>query len=77
MSRRLRFADLPRLAQVATGLVLVQSWVLTAEFVIDRHGLSEHLPFYRHGNICVWDLAVLTAVTTGLVLLSRREREVL
>ncbi len=61
--QRIAFHRLPLWVRVAAALTLLNTWVLIAEFVIDRYGLDEYLPFYRYGNVCLWDLAVLIGVT--------------
>jgi hypothetical protein len=38
------------------------AWVMFAEFVIDRHGLDEFLPYYRVGNLCPYDLAIIAII---------------
>jgi hypothetical protein len=54
--QRFRFNELPALAQAGIALSFFNSWVLVAEFVIDRYGLDDRLPLYRKGDVCVWDL---------------------
>lgn len=56
--QRLSLTDLPLAVQAATAGSGFMACVLFAELVIDRHGLAPHMPFYRPGNLCVWDLAV-------------------
>jgi hypothetical protein len=60
--QRLRFVDLPFATQAATVGSGFMAWVLFAELVIDRHGLAPHLPFYRLGDLCVWDAAVVSGL---------------
>ncbi len=36
--------------------------------MIDRYGLDAYLPFYRYGDVCLWDIAIIIA----LVILYRR-----
>ena len=69
---RLSFANLPFVAQLAIGVVALQSWIMFAEVVIDRHGLAPHLPFYRYGNLCVWDLTVVALIAAGVIYGRRR-----
>ena len=59
MSESLKFPQLPFSAKLAIALVPFMGWVMLAEFIIDRHGLDSLLPFYRVGNFCIYDLAVL------------------
>lgn len=61
------FADLPIAAQVAIGATAFNSWVLIAEFVIDRYGFASYLPFYRYANLCVWDAAVVAIIVTMIM----------
>ena len=70
--RRLEFRELPALAQAGIAISFLSAWVLIAEFVIDRYGLAPYLPFYRAGDVCVWDGAVLVGVLVMLFVLNRR-----
>ena len=65
------FSQLPRVVRIAAALTLFNTWVLIAEFVIDRYGLDEHLPFYRYGDLCVWDIAVIIGITVWFLRASR------
>jgi hypothetical protein len=56
---RIRFRDLPLAVRLAVMLVYFMAWVLFAEFGIDSYGLDEHLPFYRVGDLCPYELVVL------------------
>ena len=47
------------------------AWVMFAEPVIDRHGLDAWLPYYRVGNFCPYDVAVILALTAAWIRLSR------
>ena len=60
--QRIAFHQLPLWVRLAAALTLFNTWVLIAEFVIDRYGLDEHLPFYRYGAICLWDIAVIIGI---------------
>jgi hypothetical protein len=62
---RVPFAALPLLTRFATLAVWFVGWVLFAEFVIDRHGLDRYLPFYRVGNLCPYDLAVIAILAAA------------
>ena len=53
------FRSLPLIVRLTTIANLFIAWVLFAELVIDRHGLDRFLPFYRVGNLCVWDVGVV------------------
>ena len=66
-----RFHQLPRWVRVAAALTLFNTWVLIAEFVIDRNGLDEHLPFYKYGDVCIWDIAVIIGIAIWYVRASR------
>lgn len=68
---KLSFSEMPvvvRGACVATGFM---AWVLFAELIIDRHGWDSFLPYYRVGNICVYDVGVLAILTIVYLALSR------
>lgn len=66
------FADLPVVVKVATFATYFIGWVLFAEFIIDRHGLDRYLPFYRVGNLCVYDLGVAALLVVLWFMLHRR-----
>ena len=68
----MRFRDLPMRAKVAVAFILASSWVLFEETIVDRHGLWRYMPHYRVGLLCVWDLAVGTAILAGLFFWSVR-----
>jgi hypothetical protein len=68
------FHQLPLWVRLAAALALLNSWVLIAEFVIDRYGLDKYLPFYRYGDICIWDFAALGLVTAAFIAQSRRPK---
>ena len=53
------FKSLPLIVRLMTIANIFIAWVLIAEFVIDRYGLDQYLPFYRVGDVCVYDLAVI------------------
>jgi hypothetical protein len=72
---RIEFHQLPRWIRLAAALTLFNTWVLIAEFVIDRYGLDEFLPFYRYGDVCLWDIAVLIGIAVMFVRASRVPRE--
>lgn len=69
---KIHFADLPFVVQLATMSIYFLSWVTFAELVIDRHGLDKHLPYYRVGNLCPYDIAVITILGAMWVWLTRR-----
>jgi hypothetical protein len=43
--------------------------------VIDRYGLDEYLPFYRYGEVCLWDFAVIIVIAVLFGRASRIPRE--
>ena len=65
------FYQLPRWVRVAAALTLLNTWILIAEFVIDRYGLDEFLPFYKYGDICIWDIVILLGIVIAYVKASR------
>jgi hypothetical protein len=67
----IHFYQLPRWVRIAAALTVFNTWVLIAEFVIDRYGLDEYLPFYRYGDICLWDIAVIVGLAWMYVRASR------
>lgn len=71
---RIAFHQLPLWVRLAAALTLLNTWILIAEFVIDRYGIDEHLPFYRYGDVCIWDLAVILGIIALFILKSRPPR---
>lgn len=69
---QLRFRDLPLIARVATAATFFIAWVLFAEFVVDRHGLDRFLPYYRVGDLCPYDLAIIALITIVWAVAHRR-----
>lgn len=74
--KRIAFYQLPFWVRLAAALTLLNTWILIAEFVIDRYGLDKYLPLYRYGDICVWDIAVILAIVTIFVRASRAPRDI-
>lgn len=68
---QITFKQLPLWVRLAAALTLFNTWVLIAEFVIDRYGLDEYLPFYRYGDICLWDIAVIIGIVYLFIRSSR------
>jgi hypothetical protein len=66
------FASLPGLVQITSLTTVFTCWVLFAEFIIDRHGYDRLLPFYRVGNLCPYDIAVVLGLAVTWILLRRR-----
>lgn len=73
--QRIAFYQLPLWVRLAAALTLLNTWILIAEFVIDRYGLDHYLPFYRYGDVCLWDIAVILAIAVLFVRRSRIPRE--
>lgn len=71
---RIAFHQLPLWIRLAAALTLLNTWILVAEFVIDRYGLDDYLPFYRYGNVCLWDIAVIIGIAILFVRASRAPR---
>lgn len=69
--QRIAFYQLPLWVRLAAALTLLNTWILIAEFVIDRYGLDAYLPFYRYGDVCLWDIAVIAGIA---VLFARSSR---
>jgi hypothetical protein len=69
--RTIAFKDLPWIVRAATMATWFIAWILFAELVIDRHGLDAYLPFYRVGNLCPYDIAVLAMLALAWVRLHR------
>lgn len=65
--QKIRFAELPTIVKITSLATLFVGWVLFAELIIDRHGLDQYLPFYRVGNVCVYDGAILTLLVLGWI----------
>jgi hypothetical protein len=72
---RVPFYQLPLWVRLAAVLALLNTWILIAEFVIDRYGLDDYLPFYRYGDVCLWDIAVIIALAVLFVRASRIPRD--
>lgn len=69
--QRIEFYQLPLWVRLAAALTLFNTWVVIAEFVIDRYGIDEYLPFYRYGDVCLWEIAVIIAIVVLFVRASR------
>jgi len=72
--QRIAFYQLPLWVRLAAALTLLNTWILIAEFVIDRYGLDDSLPFYRYGDVCLWDIAVIAGIVALFVKASRVPR---
>ena len=71
---RIPFHQLPLWVRLAAALTVFNTWVLIAEFVIDRYGIDDYLPFYRYGDVCLWDIAVIIILVVLFVRASRVPR---
>lgn len=67
--------QLPLWVRIAAALTLLNTWVLIAEFVIDRYGLDKYLPLYRFADLCIWDGAVVLAIVFLFVKSSRKPKQ--
>ena len=56
----------------AVGLTFFNSFVLFEEFVVDRYGLWQYLPFYRVGDFCLWDATAIAVIAVGIWWAGRR-----
>ena len=61
---KIEFSQLNLTTRIMVCVSMFMAWVLMAEFVIDRYGIHEYLPFYRFANICPYELIVLVAIAT-------------
>ena len=59
---KIPFTDLPFATKLGLMLIPFMGWVMFAEFVIDRNGWDRFLPFYKFGQFCPYDLAVLAVL---------------
>lgn len=48
--------------KITLAVTLFNTWVIIEETIIDRHKLWRYLPFYKIGNICVWDFIMAAAI---------------
>lgn len=69
--QRIPFWQLPLWVRLAAALTLLNTWVIIAEFVIDRYGIDEHLPLYKYGDLCLWDIAIVIGIGVLFVRASR------
>lgn len=66
------FKELPFSVRFMTCVSMFTAWVLFAEFVIDRYGWHEHLPFYRFANICPYEFVVAALIVAFWINAHRR-----
>ena len=69
---RISFYQLPALVQVTTLGSLFMVWVMIEEFEIDRHRWDRYLPFYRYGNLCLYDLAAAVLIIGAWAIFLRK-----
>lgn len=67
----MKFSQLPLLAKIGIVLTFFNTWVMFEEFVIDRFGYWQYLPFYRKGIFCAWDVSFIIIAT--LLIFANRE----
>jgi hypothetical protein len=63
---RLRFRQMPIGVKVAVAVAFFTAWVSFEEFVINRTGLWQYMPFYKTAAGCAWDVAVAIIIGVGL-----------
>lgn len=68
---RLAVPQLPFWVRLAPVLAVFTTWVIIAEFVIDRYGLDEYLPFYRYGDVCLYEVALIVVLAVAFIRGSR------
>lgn len=68
----MKFNRLPWIVKIAVILTFFNTWVMIEEFVIDRFGYWEYLPFYRKGIFCTWDIFFIFG-TAALLLVSKNQ----
>ena len=69
--QRIQFWQLPLAVRIAVALTFFNTWAIIAEWGIDRYGLDEYLPFYRYGDICIYELIVIAVITILFIRASR------
>jgi hypothetical protein len=55
----MKFKQLPIIAKFAILLTFFNTWVMIEEFIIDRLGYWQFLPYYKKGIFCLWDAGFL------------------
>ena len=50
----------------AVWLTFFNTWVMIEEFIIDRNGWWEYLPYYRVGQLCAWDIGAMVLLGLGV-----------
>jgi hypothetical protein len=69
------FRQLPLAARVAVGVTFYNLWWGIEEFIIDRSGLWQYMPYYRRSDPCVWDLGVGLLIVFAIWRASRAQRQ--
>ena len=49
----LTFKQLPLVVKIAVGIAFYNAWLSIEEFVINRHGLWKHMPYYNLTDPCI------------------------
>jgi hypothetical protein len=60
------FRQLPMIVRIAVGTGFFTTWMCIEEFIIDRYGLWQFMPYYRRADPCVWDLGVALLIVSGI-----------
>ena len=68
------FLQLPLVVRIVCFAVPFMAWIMIEEWIIDRHGFDKFLPFYRVGNLCLYDLTVAILLAVGWIALDRSAR---
>jgi hypothetical protein len=68
------FRQLPLAARIAVGVTFFNTWMCIEEFIIDRYGLWQYMPYYRRADPCLWDLAVASLIVVAIWRASRTAR---
>ncbi len=55
--------------KIALVVAFFSLWVIIEETIIDRHGLWKHLPFYKVGIPCLWDIIGAVVIIAIVALL--------
>ena len=59
---KIEFSQLNITTRIMVCVSMFMAWVLFAEFIIDRYGIHEYLPFYRFADICPYELVVIGSI---------------
>lgn len=62
----------PGIVQFAVWLTFFNTWVMIEEFIIDRNGWWEYLPYYHVGKLCAWDFGVMALLGFAVWKIFRR-----